>query len=289
MTSSRLLHLRIVLTLFALGLVFSSRVSSETVHYEPLDRTSVEIRLKSYAGNDKKREATLKKMFVDAGCDDQHLTEQVVKGTKQQNVICVLPGSSNHCIIVGAHFDHADEGDGVVDNWSGASLLPSLLEAIKTDQRKHTYVFIGFADEEKGEVGSHFYAKEMTPAQVASTDAMINLDTLGLGGTKVWASHSDKRLTALIIYVAEAMNIPLSGVDVDGVGSTDSVQFEARKIPSMTIHSLTQDTWNAKILHTSKDKLSAIRLGDYYQSYRLISAFLAALDQWPFDGATTAH
>jgi len=56
------------------------------------------------------------------------------------------------------------------------------------------------------------------------------------------------------------MNLPVTGVNVEQVGSTDSEQFAARKIPSITIHSLTQETWNARILHTSKDRLSAIKV-----------------------------
>src|SRR5260370_15932272 len=68
--------------------------------------------------------------------------------------ICVLPGSSGK-VIVGAHFDHVSEGDGVVDNWSGASLLPSLYQTVKNEPRKHTHIFIGFTDAELREVGSH--------------------------------------------------------------------------------------------------------------------------------------
>jgi hypothetical protein len=75
------------------------------------------------------------------------------------------------------------------------------------------------------------------------------------------------------------MNLPVTGVNVEQVGSTDSEQFAARKIPSITIHSLTQETWNARILHTSKDRLSAIKFDDYYQTYRLLSAYVAFLDQ----------
>ncbi len=130
-------------------------------------------------------------MFADAGCDGQHLSEQAVREARQPNVICVLPGSSDKVIIVGAHFDHASAGDGVVDNWSGASLLPSLYEAVKVELWTHTYIFIGFTDEEKGEVGSHFYAQQMTEEQVAATDAMVNMDTLGLAATEIWVNHSD--------------------------------------------------------------------------------------------------
>jgi putative aminopeptidase FrvX len=166
-----------------------------------------------------------------------------------------------------------------VDNWSGASLLPSLYEAVKVEPRKHSYIFIGFTDEEKGEVGSRFYARQMTNDQAAATDAMVNMDTLGLAQTEIWASHSDKRLCSALVYIAKQLGLPVKSVDVDQIGSTDSVQFAARKIPSITIHSLTQATWNARILHTSKDRISVMRLDDYYQTYGLVAAYLAFLDR----------
>jgi hypothetical protein len=79
--------------------------------------------------------------------------------------------------------------------------------------------------------------------------------------------------------MAKQLSLPLGGVNVEKVGTTDSEQFAWYKIPSITIHSLTQETWNAHILHTSKDRFKAMRLDDYYQSYRLIAAYLTYLDQ----------
>jgi putative aminopeptidase FrvX len=253
--------------------------TAEGVRYDPVAREVVETRLGKYTGNNKQREATLKQMFTEAGCDDQHISEQAVKGSKLPNVICLLPGSSDRVIIVGAHFDRVSEGDGVVDNWSGASLLPSLYESVKLESRKHTYIFIGFTDEEQGEVGSRFYARRMSKEQVAATDAMVNMDTLGLAPAEVWASHSDKRLVGALAYIAKQLNLPVTGVNVEQIGSTDAEKFSERKIPRITIHSLNQETWNAHILHTSKDKLSAMRLDDYYQTYRLLAAYVAFLDQ----------
>jgi len=265
----------------AIVLVLYSSIYSAAndVRYAPVSRDVVEARLEKYIGNNKQREATLKQMFAEAGCDDQHISEQAVRGSKLPNVICLLPGTSDRVIIVGAHFDRVSEGDGVVDNWSGASLLPSLYESVKLQPRKHTYIFIGFTDEEQGEVGSRFYARQMTKEQVAATDAMVNMDTLGLGPSEVWASHSDKRLIGALAYVAKQLNLPVSAVNVEQVGSTDAEQFSERKIPRITIHSLSQETWNARILHTSKDKLSAMRLNDYYETYRLLAAYVAFLDQ----------
>jgi putative aminopeptidase FrvX len=264
--------------------------AAESVRYHLVSREVVEARLRKYPGDNKQREATLKQMFTEAGCDDQHISEEPVKGSKLPNVICLLPGSSDKVIIVGAHFDRVPAGDGVVDNWSGASLLPSLYEAVKLEPRRHTYIFIGFTDEEQNEVGSRFYARQMTKDQVAAAEAMVNMDTLGLAPTEIWASHSDKRLSSALIYVAKQLNIPVTGVNVEQIGSTDSEQFAARKIPSITIHSLTQETWNAHILHTSRDKFSAIRLDEYYQTYQLIAAYIALLDQAASPEATpTTH
>jgi aminopeptidase-like protein len=251
---------------------------AQEMKFKMTAREVVESRLGKYGGDDRRREAELRQMFADAGCDSEHLSEQPVKG-ELPNVVCVLPGRSDRTIIVGAHFDHISEGDGVVDNWSGASLLPSLYEALKIAPREHSYVFIGFSAEEKFEVGSRFYVKHMTQQQVSSTAAMVNMDTLGLSPTKVWASHADKGLVNALFYLADQLKMPVSVINVDAVGSSDSEQFAARKIPSITIHSLTQQTFNAHILHTSKDKISEMRLDDYYESYHLIMAYLAFLDQ----------
>ena len=281
-------HLRLRAFLIAVALLYSSAVA-ETLIYDLVSRKTIEARLMEYAGDDQTREATLAHLFAEAGCDGDHVSEQAVKGSKLRNVICLLPGTSGRFVIVGAHFDHAPEGNGVVDNWSGASLLPSLYEAVKAHPHKHTYVFIGFASEEEGEIGSRFYVRQITREQAAATDAMVNMDTLGLSPSKVWATHSDTRLTGMLAYVAKRLNLPITAVNVERVGSTDSEQFAARKIPSITIHSLTQDAWDAHILHTSKDRISAIKLDNYYDTYCLLAAYVTYLDQFSNDAISASH
>jgi hypothetical protein len=243
--------------------------------FSVMPREIVEGRLKSFSRNDSEREAILKAMFTGAGCSE-HISEFQVKHVKQPDLICVLPGESQSTIFVGAHFDHVDAGDGVVDNWSGASLLPSLYEGLKSKPVRHTFVFISFSGEELGELGSEAYVKSMSNDDVARSVAMINLDTLGLGPTAVWLSHADPNLARKLAGVAHALQLPISGVNVERVGSSDSEQFARRKVPRITIHSLTQKT--LPILHSSRDKLAAMQLDDYYSSYRLLAAYLVYLD-----------
>jgi len=243
--------------------------------FSVMPREIVEGRLKSFSRNDSEREAILKAMFSGAGCSE-HISEFQVKHVKQPDLICVLPGESQSTIFVGAHFDHVDAGDGVVDNWSGASLLPSLYEGLKSKPVRHTFVFISFSGEELGELGSEAYVKSMSNDDVARSVAMINLDTLGLGPTAVWVSHADPNLARKLAGVAHALQLPISAINVDQVGSSDSEQFARRKVPRITIHSLTQKT--LPILHSSRDKLAAMQLDDYYSSYRLLAAYLVYLD-----------
>lgn len=273
-----------------LAISLSTNTNASDIRYKPASREVIQSRVAQYNGNNKQREATLKRLFEESGCDSRHISEQQVKGSKLPNLICFLPGRSGSVIIVGAHYDKADEGDGVVDNWSGASLLPSLYEALKIEPRQHSYVFIGFTDEERGEIGSQFYVQKMTADQIAATDAMVNMDTLGLAPTEVWASHSDKRLVEALAFVAKQLNLPITAMNVENVGSTDSEQFSKLKIPSITVHSLTQESWDAHILHTSKDNLSAVRLEYYYQTYRLLAAYLTFLDHIePITSRSDAH
>jgi|SRR5579859_4406254 len=247
-----------------------------TIHYQPVAREIVERRLRTAGSNDAQREQTLKELFQDAGCRGEHLTEQPVKHERVPNLVCAQPGTTDGVIIVGGHMDHVKAGQGVVDDWSGASLLPTLFESLQQEPRRHTFIFVGFTNEEDGLVGSRFYLKQLTPEQKSKISAMVNLECLGVTPTKVWASHADAKLLNGIASIALSMHLPLTAVNVDGAGDDDADSFRARKIPTLTIHSLTQDTWS--IIHSPRDNFSAINLDNYYNSYSLIAAYLAYLD-----------
>jgi Iap family predicted aminopeptidase len=74
-------------------------------------------------------------------------------------------------------------------------------------------------------------------------------------------------LTDALVQTANKLTLPVGGVNVEQIGaSSDAEQFAERKIPRITIHSFTQEAFNARIIHTSKDKLSAMR-----QTFKLTS------------------
>ncbi|MBN2320050.1 MAG: M28 family peptidase [Acidobacteria bacterium] len=250
---------------------------AQSAQHFRLEPDTIESRLRQYEGKDAERRITLTRLFEEAGCKDNRLRVQPVKRADAPNVICTLPGRSEKVIIVGAHFDRVDAGDGVADNWSGASLLPSLYQSLSSTMRRYTFVFIGFSDEEQGFIGSRFYVNQLTEEELASIQVMINLDTLGLDSTRVWTSKSDPGLVGLLNKVAGTMQLPLHTMDVDDMGNSDGSSFRKKGIPTMTLHSVTRQ--NMHILHSKRDKYQAIDRDDYYDTYKLIAAYLAILDQ----------
>ena len=65
-------------------------------------------------------------------------------------------------------------------------------------------------------------------------------------------------------------------MDVDQVGDDDTHPFFSKHIPVISIHSITQET--LPILHSNRDRVDAINLDDYYQTYKLAAYYLAYLD-----------
>ena len=253
------------------------QTSVAQIQFQSLDREIIERRLKDFSRDNQKRKDILQRLFRSSGCEADNLREQSVRKNLPPNLICTLPGRTDQVILVGAHFDHVQTGDGIVDNWSGAALLPTLLQSISGSPRHHTFLFVAFTGEEEGLLGSDFYVRKLTKEERGRISAMINLDSLGLGTTEVWATHADKALLNALATVANAMKSPLSAVNVVG-GSSDAESFANFKIPRITLHSVSQET--LAVLHSEKDKIDAIRWEDYYSTYRLLAGYLAFLDAY---------
>jgi hypothetical protein len=270
-------HLAGVLIACIACAAWSSAQSPARIHFLLQTREAVEDRLKSFSTKNSEREALIRKWFAESGCKGANLSEQALAGKLPPNVICVLPGETQQVILVGAHTDKVDGiGDGVVDNWTGAVLLTALLDSLGGQPRHHTLIFVGFSGEEKGLIGSRYYVDHLTNAQRAHIEGMVNFDSLGLGPTEVWASHADKALLDALAFVAAASKLPVTAMNVPEGATADSESFVRYRIPRVTLHSVTDKSW--PILHSPSDKLAAIKMNDYYDSYKLIAAYLAYLD-----------
>ncbi|MFW5701503.1 MAG: M28 family peptidase [Bacteroidota bacterium] len=93
---------------------------------------------------------------------------------ESQNVVCRLPGRSDKKIVIGAHIDSWDLGQGAGDNGHGTAILLDVARLLKkyAPENEYTLEFVWFNAEELGLWGSKAYAARHAD-EVA---AMINMD-----------------------------------------------------------------------------------------------------------------
>lgn len=246
-----------------------------TVSVTLLPADTVMKRLSEGLVAESRREAAVEALFQDSGCTVS--LEKV--GRHSDNVICDLGGETGDAIVVGAHYDFVSNrgGNGMVDDWSGVAALASLFETLKKSPRHHTFRFVAFAQEESGLGGSEQFVHDRKTNETHGVQAFVNLECLGLSEPKVWANRADRRLAMDLLRAAQATQIPLAGMNVDFVGDDDSRSFLWKRIPVITIHSLTQETF--PVLHGPGDQLKAVNGKYYYDAYRLAAFYLAYLDE----------
>jgi Zn-dependent M28 family amino/carboxypeptidase len=126
-------------------------------------------------------------------------------------------------------------------------------------------------------LGSAAYLKAMSKQDRKSVAAVITMDSLGLTPTKFWPDSSSKELVLMAASVAAALELEFAGVNVGNVGTTDSMTFHKAKIPVLSLHSVTQETWT--LINSPKDVWNTLSWRDYYDSHRLVSALLVYLDR----------
>jgi hypothetical protein len=154
---------------------------SKPAAFNVLGPDTIQERLNAVPRKLADRVTTLESIFHKAGCDGGDFREQPVPGSKAPNLICTLPGETDSEIVVGGHLDSIEAGMGAVDDWSGAVLLPSLYQSLNSLPRRHRFIFVGFAAEERGLLGSHEFATKLKREEIRRIHAMINLECLGLG------------------------------------------------------------------------------------------------------------
>jgi len=246
-------------------------LAAQKVQFNPAHKADILERMENIPGSDSDRAVRIKELFEQAGCSGKLLHEQAVEGVDVPNVICRLQGSESGTVIVGAHYERSTVAR-PIDDWSGASLLPALFRCLRSKKRRHSYIFIAFADHGQGLTGSKFYADHLSSVEAVQAEAMVNLDPLGLSPTKVWSARSDKDLVHHLLIMVYALKLPASQIDLNASGATDADPFARRGIPPIIIHSLTQQ-------NLRDDAATNFRPDNYYDTYRLLCGYLAYLDE----------
>ena len=89
-------------------------------------------------------------------------------------------GDKNNVVVVGAHLDSVPEGPGINDDGSGTAALLSMAEELSRGHYnlRQKIRFGWWGAEENGLVGSTYYAHNLSDAEVAKIDVMLDYDML---------------------------------------------------------------------------------------------------------------
>jgi hypothetical protein len=171
-------------------------------------------------------------------------------GLAGRNVVAVLEGRDpslrGEAVVIGAHYDHLGKGafgardsasrgqihNGADDNASGTATLLEIARLLTERPPRRTVVFVAFAGEELGLIGSDAYVKQPAVA-IDRTVAMINLDMVGRlrnGRLMALGAETATELPALLDSLNQSAGFQLTASG-DGYGASDHQSFYLVKRP----------------------------------------------------------
>jgi hypothetical protein len=169
------------------------------------------------------------------------ISAQYEENARTMNVVGMIEGSDpklkNKYLVIGAHLDHVGSQAGLLfpganDNASGSAAILELAEAFQNSNLKPKYsiIFVLFASEEQGLLGSKHFVEKMKPDNIV---AMLNLDCVGYGDSiQVGNGKGAPDLWKIADSIDEA-NSNLMVKDTWNGGGADATPFHEKEIPCL--------------------------------------------------------
>ncbi len=201
---------------------------------------------------------------------------KLVPFKRGKNIVVTLPGSGEGIIVVGAHYDKVGGGCGAIDNWTGVVILARLYGSFRQINRAKTFVFAGFALEEKGLEGSTAMARTIPKKDRKSYCAMVNLDCFGFAVPQILSNVSTPSLEKFTREVAERTHIPIHSGRITTAGA-DSEPFMDQGIPAISLHGLSERGF--RLINDFHDQPDQVRSASLFAGYALAFNLLSALDK----------
>jgi Zn-dependent M28 family amino/carboxypeptidase len=196
-----------------------------------------------------------------------HIDIETTRATVN-NVAAWLPGQTDEYVIIGAHYDHLGRGNfdslapsqigqihpGADDNASGTAGVLELarLLAPQRGQLKRSILFMDFAGEELGLLGSAAWVKDPTHPLTKAV-AMLNMDMIGrIKDDKVYIGGVSTGSTFKAVLEQAQKETPFKiEYSAGGYSSSDHTSFVTKKIPVLFFFSglhydyhKPSDTWD---------------------------------------------
>ena len=201
----------------------------------------------------------------------------ILPNHKSQNVIGFIEGEVKDSFVVyTGHYDHLGMMGkktifpGANDNASGISFLLNLAKHYSKHKPKYTVVFIAFAGEEAGLIGSRYYT-ENPLFELNRSKFLLNFDLMGTGDEGIMvvnATEFSEAYTAMVTINND--NNLLTKVDKRGkAANSDHYWFTEKGVPSFFIYTL----GGIKAYHDVYDIAKTLPLTEYEDLFKLVTLF----------------
>lgn len=207
---------------------------------------------------------------------------QFYENYDMKNVIGLIEGQNKDAIILlSAHYDHlgmmgmSTIFPGANDNASGVAMLLNLAEYYVRNKPEYSIVFIAFAGEELGLLGSKYYT-ENPLFPLDQIKFMINFDIAGTGdeGIQIVNGSVFKAKFDLIKNLNEEAEL-LPQIKIRGEAcNSDHCLFYQKGVPSFFIYTL----GGIQAYHDIHDKPDTLPLTAFESYFKLIISFVGILD-----------
>lgn len=266
-------------------LAASLAVLGENVSYSRLDPGVVESRTQLSPQDATARLTMLKNQFSSAGCGEKQLKEQAVPGQQLPNLICILPGVDQGAIVLGANYDYSSNSDTARVDWATVSMLPLMVESLRTVPHRYTFIFVAFSGKDQAS-GSAYYLQQLSDEQRVGIRAMIDLNQIGRGpamyslpqfkspaGTERITKLSgeeksvprDNVLSKLLPASARAIKLN-NPAELKEASLTDAQAFDGAYILALTVTSAASSS-------------NALDQKSYYDTYNLLCLYTLVIDR----------
>jgi hypothetical protein len=193
------------------------------------------------------------------------------------NIYVTLEGNNKEAgvFVIGAHTDTLKGSSGIIDNWSSCVALSEIYRRVSLKDFEHTFIFVGFTGEERGQLGSKTFVHRLRPGTRKRIKAFINLECLGVGNPQVWTNKSSDDLENIFCRSCKFTGQNFSKQTLFGFKS-DATSFTNASIPAITIHSL--ESYNLFLINSYRDSKEAINFQRYCKTIDTLFEFIKTLD-----------
>jgi aminopeptidase YwaD len=201
---------------------------------------------------------------------------------KAENVMAMVPGTAgtDSFMVFVAHYDHIGKMGskttfpGASDNASGTAMLLALAEYYAKNPAKYNMLFIAFAGEEAGLLGSEYFVKN-SPIDLSKIRFLINLDIFGdaTNGIAVINGEEHRDAFNLLEQLNKTSENPLPEVRRGGkAANSDHHHFTEKGVPAFFIFTMGGKGW----YHDIWDKADQVTLNRVPEVAELLKKFVAA-------------